>query len=924
MKAILRPTNTPVGSILLCLGWISLGILINPTQLNAQLPTIIEGQCSEGKGDNVFPQGNFGRVETGDIWVGRTNNFDGVDRPTEFYITEAPGGVTTYNYGLSGYNQSYPDDGNYVLANNTFGMTPGTYFSNITNQQEDNWISIEDNSPDKNGHMMIVNAGYEPGIFYQGVVEDLCGGNVYEFTVDMINIFSPHSNNPGNMPNISFILAPVNTSLQDLQNMPEIYNTGDIPNDATWHTYGFNFTLPAGETEYLLAIRNNAPGGNGNDLAIDNISFRLCGDSARIGPIDNTPLICGQTAVDLEVTSLGNMDSAFVQWQISQDSGYTWTDLPQADELSYSVASANSVDQYRIKVADIQANLDKLACSLISNVLSFEVEDTEFLTVTADTSICPGASIQLNASSGAVQYSWSPGRSLSDSATANPVALPDTSTTYYVEAVNQNGCIDRDTVTITLESNLTVNAGPDTSICAGSSFTLEGTGGVNYSWSPATGLDNPNQARPLALPTSSITYFLRADDGLGCEGRDTVTITVVDVPNLDAGPDTSVCLGESIMLYANSEEVLSWDSAASLSQLDIANPLANPTETTRYWVRSGIGECMAVDSILVEVLPLPNLMVSEDDSLCFGSEYQLSASGAQSFTWRSLTGQTSFSSADTLILIEEDQSWEVEGRSTVGCISLDTVNLITQPLPEAAIEPFFETCLEDELLIEPEGDYDYLWSNGEVGSMLEYIALDTMLRDFWVLPVSEDACLGDTLSFSVQGVYNPIAAFDLDEDEGFGPLTVQFTNLSRLATDYIWDFGGELDSNAVDPVHVFMEPGEYDILLTAINRLGCLDTASYQSVEVLEPTLYFPNSFSPNGDGKNDVFRIPQVGFSELQMRIFDRWGKLIVESYDLDFGWDGKSGGSPVPEGVYVCQLMARTGTGAEVKRNIAITLIR
>ncbi|MEM8901240.1 MAG: hypothetical protein AAGC85_24225, partial [Bacteroidota bacterium] len=431
--------------LLLIWGWLCFYILVVPKQLEGQ-PTIIQGQCSEGKGENVFPQGNFGRVETGDTWVGRTTNFDGVDRPTEFFISEVPAGVTTYNYGLNGFNQSYPDDGYYVLANNTFGMTPGTYFSNSTNQMEDNWISIEDNSPDKNGYMMIVNAGYEPGIFYQGVVQDLCGGNVYEFTVDMINIFSPHSQNPGNMPNISFILAPANTPLGDLRNMPAIYDTGDILNDATWRTYGFNFTLPPGETEYLLAIRNNAPGGNGNDLAIDNISFRLCGSSIRIDPVDNTPLVCGQSTVDLEVTSLGNINPAFVQWQISQDSGYTWADIPMAENLTYEVGSANSVDQYRIKAADIEANLDKAACSLISNVLSFEVENTEFLSVSVDTSICPGESVQLNASPGAVQYSWSPGRSLSDSTMASPVATPDISTTYYVEAVNQNGCVDTDTV----------------------------------------------------------------------------------------------------------------------------------------------------------------------------------------------------------------------------------------------------------------------------------------------------------------------------------------------------------------------------------------------------------------------------------------------------------------------------------------------
>jgi gliding motility-associated-like protein len=111
---------------------------------------------------------------------------------------------------------------------------------------------------------------------------------------------------------------------------------------------------------------------------------------------------------------------------------------------------------------------------------------------------------------------------------------------------------------------LTANAGNDVSLDAGSSVTLHGSGGVNYSWAPITGLDNPNSANPILTPQETANYILTVTDGKGCVGVDTVLITVekdhsliisnVMTPNGDGKNDTWIIV--NIEAYPNTEVIV--------------------------------------------------------------------------------------------------------------------------------------------------------------------------------------------------------------------------------------------------------------------------------------------------------------------------------------------------------------------------------
>ncbi|MCX8081751.1 MAG: gliding motility-associated C-terminal domain-containing protein, partial [Bacteroidia bacterium] len=117
------------------------------------------------------------------------------------------------------------------------------------------------------------------------------------------------------------------------------------------------------------------------------------------------------------------------------------------------------------------------------------------------------------------------------------------------------------------------------------------------------------------------------------------------------------------------------------------------------------------------------------------------------------------------------------------------------------------------------------------------------------------------------------------------------------------------------PTHVYTYVGQYHVYMVATNSYGCKDTA-YRMVEVLpEVMVYIPNAFTPDGNGKNDVFFPKGIGIREdgYKMEIFDRWGELIFVSEKFSQGWDGRVKGTNViaQEGVYVYKIMVTTLEG-------------
>jgi gliding motility-associated-like protein len=141
----------------------------------------------------------------------------------------------------------------------------------------------------------------------------------------------------------------------------------------------------------------------------------------------------------------------------------------------------------------------------------------------------------------------------------------------------------------------------------------------------------------------------------------------------------------------------------------------------------------------------------------------------------------------------------------------------------------------------------------------------------------------------------------------FNP-NVDFTNLSSNYIKQQWIFGAVGRSLERDPSFTFPDTGTYDVSLIAIHENGCTDTTT-QTLDVLpRVTYHMPNAFTPNGDGKNDLFfgQGYTAGMTDFEMTIWSRWGELLYLSEDPEQGWDGskQNSGDVLPVGVYVYQV--------------------
>ncbi|MGB4846195.1 MAG: PKD domain-containing protein [Ferruginibacter sp.] len=230
-----------------------------------------------------------------------------------------------------------------------------------------------------------------------------------------------------------------------------------------------------------------------------------------------------------------------------------------------------------------------------------------------DTTICRTDSITLQLTSDALHYIWTPATGLNDPTLQNPRAAPLVTTTYHVVG-NIGKCIAEDDITVTPIPYPAANAGPDQTICVGTSAQLNASGGSIYSWSPTAFLTAANIPNPVSVnPTDNVRYIVTVRDVLGCPKpvKDTMILTVAKIV-ADAGPrDTSVVIGQPLHLNATGSTNYAWTPTTWLDNPNIYNPIALPQNDIEYVVRvSNPQGCFDTDSIFVKVFKVsPDLYV---------------------------------------------------------------------------------------------------------------------------------------------------------------------------------------------------------------------------------------------------------------------------------------------------------------------------
>lgn len=532
--------------------------------------------------------------------------------------TQLPAGVTNMIYTTD----NCPNDNYYTIVN-AANLNPS--------QCHTTWQTVtQDHTGDPNGYMMLINASFAPSIFFTQTANGLCPNTTYEFSAYILNLITLAASGPDVVePNITFTIQTTDGTVL------KTYNTDTIPPTASpqWVKYGTYFTTPANITDVVVKMTNNSPGGNGNDLLLDDIAFRACGPIVQtgFGSLSSTGSqnICEGGSASFTLTSAvgAGYTNPFLQWQINTNNA-GWVNIPGETNSTYTVALTNAkagIYQYRLAVGEGQ-NISSPTCNVSSEPLTVNVNPLPVVQLPVTQTVCEGNTLTLSAPAGA-SYVWSgPGIA---SSTQNPLVInnitPANAGTYTVVGTSGAGCAG-------LPAQTTVNVVPkiipyasadQTQICAGSSAHLSASGGLYYKWTPSTGLDHDDIANPVATPSQTTTYTVTISNDACTDSSKTVTITVLKNPSANAGKQQTVFGGQSVQLHGtiSGDDITDyyWSPSDYLDDPHSLNPVATPVQDITYTLNAISAGCgMATSSVFLRVyekITVPNAFTPNGDGI---------------------------------------------------------------------------------------------------------------------------------------------------------------------------------------------------------------------------------------------------------------------------------------------------------------------
>lgn len=732
--------------------------------------------CTGTLGENIYPNGDFG---------------SGIPNMVQTDPGLAPGYIYQVN--------PPPNDGYYSISNNT---TPwGWFAANV-------WIDIEDNGPEPYGYMMVVNASYPPGLFFQNTVQ-VCENTLYEFSVDVVNLIE--SSQPQLIrPNLSFLIDGI-----------AYCETGNIPPDEQWHTVRFSFTTAPGQTSVVLAMRNNAPGGNGNDLAIDNISFRACGPDIQTA---STVSFCKDSPVLLEAQLLNMPFSvAAYQWQMLVNG--VWEDIPGANSTQWLVQNPGDGDQFRMLSASALSNLSLSNCRVVSEVIRLQQLPELVLQTQALEALCFGqtsGSVLAQSLSGLAPFSfaWNTGAT-TDTVTALGAG------SYSVTITDALGCTGTGATMVSEPSPIASEIAFQTVSCFG--------GADGWAAAMASGGISPYQfdwgngdSMPLLQNLQAGLYQLTISDANGCTHTSTVNISAPQPLLAEVQANAVFCFGgnnasaQATALGGTVPYSFLWSQGQTTAQ--VSGLLAGVFAVT---VTDANGCTDLVSGMVTEPTVL-TASIGASDVACYagndGNAFVSPTGGISPYTFVWSSGQTNAQIANL-----SAGQYTVTITDANACSTIETVTLTEPPALGSAASASPVLCFgggDGAVTVEVQGGqmpYAYSWSNGQTTALQ-----NGLIAGLYEVTVTDaHACTTTALAnvlqpdlLVVQTIVNPVSCagaadgmLSAQSSGGVGPYTFWWSN-------------GQNGQSASDLI-----AGTYT--LTATDAQGCTSIAT---TEVTEPS----------------------------------------------------------------------------------------
>lgn len=543
-----------------------------------------------------------------------------------------------------------------------------------------------------------------------------------------------------------------------------------------------------------------------------------------------------------------------------------------------------------------------------------------------------------------------------------PIASPTQTTTYTLNItivdtnVSSCGMQNYTVIPITVYPNQPpfADAGIDTTICMGTSFTLGGTptgaagngGPYTYMWSPTTGLSNPTDPNPVYTPSGlgTVTFTVQVDDGSGCPpGIATIDVTtasccaaVIDSINTTDASCYNTCDGSITISASNtiqySIDGVNWTPSNTFNNLCPGNYTAYVSD----------GSCPYSTPFVINsptAITIPNVVTNVTCNGGNDGEITVApqgGSGTYNYSW-SVPGIGNSPTANNLYA----GNVTVTVTDNNGC-SEDTTITITEPGPVnvASFQADLQSgCAPLSVNLYNTTDTNlitsFYWDLGDGNTSYDdtvsHVYINPGIYTVTLYVTDNNGCSGARTEINYIMVYeNPQAKFSYTPQNVtiFNP-TVYFTDLSQFnISSWLWNFDNLGGSSQQHPNFTFPgnDTASYMVTLLVENENGCIDS-TFQMVKIHGETgVFVPNAFTPDGDNLNEKFG-PQgfgVNIAGYSFKIFNRWGEVIFQSNVPFDGWNGTYKGKLVENGVYSWRLEYKDTNGKRYEQMGKVSIVK
>ncbi|MDD5570387.1 MAG: gliding motility-associated C-terminal domain-containing protein [Bacteroidales bacterium] len=681
------------------------------------------------------------------------------------------------------------------------------------------------------------------------------------------------------------VTNPFNANLTYPKNSYCAGETNPVP---TFGTPGGNFTvIPSGlninPTTGVIDIPGSTPGGPYK--IIYTIGNLPCGDTASFlititpQPVitisGNTPICLGSS--DILVASGGTT--------------YSWSNGQSTNPITVTPTVTTTYF-----VTGTTSGCKNTSSAVVT------VNPYTPIGITGNTT-CNGTCTTVTAS-GADNYTWDTGQ------TGSTISVcPTITTTYYVTGVNTVGCTGTNSAIVNVNGlpNVAATGG---SVCNGLCTTVSASGANTYTWSTGQ-----NGSAVSVCPTITTTYTVTGTNTSGGCTNSTAVVVIANANPTITANGGEICTGNSFIINATGGNLYTWNTGQSTSGITVS-----PTTTASYCVTgSDSYGCSNSYCVTINVNQKPNVTLSGTPQfICYGENTVLIPGGGTAYSWNNgLTPGTTKTVSPTQTTI-----YVVTGIDIKGCSNTAQTTITVNPELLSNTTPINEICDNDSgsacvAVTGGTSPYQYLWDIGATASCINNLHAGT----YSVTVVDSKGCSKVNIVTVNNIMTNP--AGTATADKYFDVIThlFLFDWNGTFGYKYHWDFGDGDTSNLRNPNHTYTKSGTYTVKLIVTSQNGCITEYTF-TIEVVIPfKIEVFNVFTPNSDNINDKYRVKYEGdCSYFSMMIFNRWGKKLYETNDIDAGWNCDA----CPDGTYYYIIKATGKDGNEYDFHGYVGLIR